>query len=497
MPPIHAQEDVPPPRYESTRGGTKGLSFLEAVTTGLAEDGGLLVPDFIPHVPPQEWASWKGLSYTDLCFHVMRKFIADNEVPDAPLKTIIHKAYETFRAADCVTLTPLLDGTAASPLYLLELFHGPTYAFKDFALQFLGRLVEYIRRDARESMTILGATSGDTGSAAIAGFRGIRNVKCMILFPKGRTSRVQELQMTTVLEPNIHCVAVDGGTFDDCQNIVKAIFSSPAKKTLCLSAANSINWARILAQIVYYWFAALRLPKQGGPIDVCVPTGNFGNILAGYYARQMGAPIRRLIIASNANDILTRFYQTGEYCLTEVTPTISPSMDIQVSSNFERLLFDVFKRDATRLREKFATELPTYRTFNVTDAELEAFRKVFRAYRATEAETAETIRAVYATSEETQRPQILDPHTAVGVCCARKDLDEREGTDNTPVVVVATAHFGKFSDALTEILGWETIMEWMPRELLDLANKERKVTLLESTHGVEGAVQLLEEFCAA
>ncbi len=318
-------------KYISTRGKIEPVGFKDAVMMGLATDGGLLLPERIPFIEKSVIDSWKGLSYRDLAFEVISLFADD--IPQDDLKKLVSRSYSTFDHTE-ITPTTRKDG-----VYILELFHGPTLAFKDVALQFLGNLFEYLLKERHQKMNIVGATSGDTGSAAIYGVRGKENIAIFILHPHGKTSPVQALQMTTVLDDNVHNIAVRG-TFDDCQNMVKSLFSDLAfKEKYSLGAVNSINWARVLAQVVYYFYSYFRISEQTGrEVIFSVPTGNFGDIFAGYVAKRMGLPINKLLLATNENNILTRFINNGDYSLGTVVPTVSPSMDIQVASNFERYL---------------------------------------------------------------------------------------------------------------------------------------------------------------
>ncbi len=335
-------------RYISTRGAAPELSFDEAVLAGLAVDGGLYVPSEIPTLSTSEIASMQTLTYPELAFMVMSRFTGESIAPEI-FEGIVAESYKQFRHQAVAPLKQLDTHT-----HLLELFHGPTLAFKDFALQFLGRLLDHILEKRGQKVTVIGATSGDTGSAAIAGCQGRKNMDIFILHPKGRVSEVQRRQMTTVLDRNVHNIALEG-TFDDCQDIVKTLFTDAAFRTRHhLTAVNSINWARILAQIVYYFYAALQLGAPGKTVSFSVPTGNFGDIYAGYIAKRMGLPIDQLIIATNRNDILARCVATGTYGIERVYPTLSPSMDIQVSSNFERLLFDLHGRDGVAMQKMMA-----------------------------------------------------------------------------------------------------------------------------------------------
>ena len=417
--------------YVSTRGGVKPVTFREAVLMGLATDGGLLLPASVPDMTP-ELDALRRLAYPELAASIMRPFIGA-DIADAVLADLLSRSYASFAHPDVVPVCPV------GPVFMLELFHGPTLAFKDVALQFLGNLFEHILQDTGGGLNILGATSGDTGSAAIAGVRGKANMHIFIMHPHLKVSPVQERQMTTVLDSNVHNIAV-AGTFDDSQRVLKAIFNDVAfKQEYNLAAVNSVNWARILAQIVYYFHAAFRVCERAGcgSVRACVPTGNFGDIFAGYMAMRMGAPIGRLVLATNENDILMRFFSTGRYERRQVQPTSSPSMDIQVASNFERYLFYRLGEDADRLRELMcafagggAIEVPG------TDP-------AFLAGKATEAEVRSTIRRYYDQSD-----YLLDPHTAVGVTVAERFLVTDE-----PTVCLATAHPAKFGQTVLAALG--------------------------------------------
>jgi threonine synthase len=382
---------------------------------------------------------------------------------------LCNTAYSTFRHPDVVPIVPLEAGH-----HLMELFHGPTLAFKDVALQLLGQLFDHILTQRNEKVTIVGATSGDTGSAAIDGVKNCANINIIILYPHGRVSDVQRKQMTTVDSPNVRTVAIDG-TFDDCQDLVKAMFNdAPFREKHNLSAVNSINWARVMAQVVYY-FEATR--KMGGPIDVTVPTGNFGNVLSGWIAQQMGAPIRHLIVASNENDILTRFFDSQSMAITGVHPTLSPSMDIQVSSNFERLLFEMNDRDGavtasqlTRFRDKGLSVEP--------DQYGKWIAPTFRASRATDHDTLATIRSVYEDFD-----MLIDPHTAVGVKVAREFAE-----DGIPMLTMATAHPAKFPDAVERATG---IRPGLPEHLSNLFD------LPEFTTQLPNDLAIVEAFVAA
>ena len=423
-------------KYQSTRGQVKNIPFKQAVMMGLAEDGGLLLPETIPHLTPGDLDALAKLAYPELAFHVMSYFIED--IPAAQLKNMIDRAYSSFTHPD---ITPVVheDG-----VYILELFHGPTLAFKDVALQFLGNLFEYLLEESGEHMNILGATSGDTGSAAIYGVRGKKNINIFILHPHKKVSPVQELQMTTVTDANVFNLAIEG-TFDDGQQIVKEIFGDlDFKKQHALGAVNSINWARVLAQVVYYFYAWGQVRKQTGADKVyfSVPTGNFGDIFAGYIARRMGLPIEKLVLATNANNILSRFINSGDYSIGEVHPTFSPSMDIQNASNLERYLFYLFNEDSKRLAAAMQQFADTGQ-LTFTEAQIAEISEVFLATSVDNAQTLATIRDFHRTTG-----YILDPHTATGIK-AGKELSGGE----YPVICLATAHPAKFPDAVNQATG--------------------------------------------
>ncbi len=422
-------------RYISTRGQISPIGFKDAVMMGLATDGGLLLPERIPTVSREELAVWQELPYRELAFRVISLFATD--IPADDLKRLIDRSYDSFEHKE---ITPVVreDG-----IYILELFHGPTLAFKDVALQLLGNLFEYLLRERGQRMNIVGATSGDTGSAAICGVRGKENINIFILHPHGKTSPIQARQMTTVLDANVHNIAVEG-TFDDCQNIVKALFNDLAfKEKYALGAVNSINWARVLAQVVYYFYAWFRVADAGGSeIVFSVPTGNFGDIFAGYVAKRMGLPIRRLLLATNENNILTRFITDGDYSVGQVVQTVSPSMDIQVASNFERYLYYLFDEDPARVRNAFA-QLAGAGRIDFTPQELARVREEFSSRSVNQEDTL----AIIASFRE-KTGYLLDPHTAVGVKAAL----ECTGRDETPVCL-ATAHPAKFGEAVERATG--------------------------------------------
>lgn len=447
-------------RYVSTRGSAPALSFEDVVLAGLASDGGLYVPDHIPVLNAQEIAALKMLPYNELAYAIISRFV-DDTIEKAALRNIIDESYKTFRHADVAPLTKIDDST-----YILELFHGPTLAFKDFALQFLGRLLDHILSKKNEKVVVIGATSGDTGSAAIAGCRGRNNMEIFILHPHERVSNVQRRQMTTVEDANVHNIAIKGA-FDDCQDIVKALFNdAPFREKHHLTAVNSINWARILAQVVYYFYAALKLGAPEKKVSFCVPTGNFGDIYAGYIAKRMGLPVEQLIIATNRNDILARTLETGTYGMEGVTPTISPSMDIQISSNFERLMFDLYNRDGKAIAD-IMKNFRADKKFTLTPDALAKLRADFSAASVNDADTKKTIAEVQKT-----HAQLLDPHTAVGFAAARR---ARKG--HTPMIVLSTAHPAKFPDAVKEASG---ITPELPPHMQDLFKKQERFDVLDN-----------------
>ncbi len=421
--------------YISTRGGISPIGFKDAVMMGLATDGGLLLPERIPAIDRQTLETWRELPYRELALRVMSLFATD--IPEEDLKRLIDRSYDSF---DNKEITPVVRENG---VYILELFHGPTLAFKDVALQFLGNLFEYLLKERGERMNIVGATSGDTGSAAIYGVRGKENINIFILHPHLKTSPIQALQMTSVLDENVHNIAVKG-TFDDCQNIVKALFSDlPFKEKHALGAVNSINWARVLAQVVYYFYAWFRVADAGGAnVVFSVPTGNFGDIFAGFVAMRMGLPIRKLLLATNENNILARFINEGDYSLGSVIPTVSPSMDIQLASNFERYVYYLFDEDPARVRHAFAN-LATKGRIDFTAAEMGRVRREFISRSVTEDETLATI-----ASFREKTGYLLDPHTAVGVKAALECVQP----DETPVCL-ATAHPAKFGEAVEKATG--------------------------------------------
>jgi len=422
-------------RYVSTRGEAPVLGFRDVVLAGLARDGGLYVPAEWPELRPAEIADLAGCSYAETAFRIIRRF-SGGEIADADLADMIAEAYGTFRHA---AVTPLVQ--IAPNHFLLELFHGPTLAFKDLAMQFLARLMDHVLAERGERATIVGATSGDTGGAAIEAFRGRDRVDIAILFPEGRVSPVQQRQMTTAREPNVQAIAIRGN-FDDAQALVKAMFADHRfRERVRLSGVNSINWGRIVAQIVYYFYAAVALGAPHRKVSFTVPTGNFGNVFAGYAAMRMGLPVAQLVVATNVNDILHRTLSSGRYEVRGVSPTSSPSMDIQVSSNFERLLFEAEDRDPGPVR-RLMSGLAQSGAFDLAEAAHGAIGRAFRSGVASEAETFDAIRR---TRDRTGL--VIDPHTAVGVAVAEGRLGP------SPMVTLATAHPAKFPDAVQAACG--------------------------------------------
>lgn len=450
-------------KYVSTRGAAPALDFGDVLLTGLAPDGGLFVPDQWPTLAPERLAEWQGAPYQQVAVEVMWPFV-EGSIGRGDFELLVADAYDQFDLDEVVPLRRLGDGLALS-----ELFHGPTLAFKDVALQLVGRLFDHELAARDERVTIVGATSGDTGSAAIEACRDRDAIEIFILHPAGRVSEVQRRQMTTVDSANVHNIAIDG-TFDDCQDIVKALFADEAFRTrVRMSAVNSINWARVMAQTVYYVTAAADLGGGTAPVSYTVPTGNFGNIFAGYGAMRMGVPTRRLVVASNRNDILTRFLTSGDMTMAEVHPTLSPSMDIQVSSNLERLVFELYGRDGAAVAELMA-EFRADGTVSFPVERLDLLRESFSADRLDDAQTLDVIRRVY------ERDGVLiDPHTAVGVGVA-----ERMRTGDEPMVCMATAHPAKFPDAVEEATG---VRPELPERLADLLDRPESYDTLPNDLG--------------
>ncbi len=447
-------------QYVSTRGAAPALGFADALLAGLGRDGGLYAPLTLPEWRPDDIRALRGLPYHRAAVRVMSEFVGD-DFSAAELQAITADAYAGFRHAATAPLVQI-----ESNLFALELFHGPTLAFKDFAMQWLGRAMNRVLDDRGERATILGATSGDTGAAAIEAFGGLARTDVYILYPQGRVSDVQRRQMTTVGKANVHALAI-GGTFDDCQRIVKDLFGDLGfRDAMRLSGVNSINWARILAQIVYYFVAAVALGAPDRAISFAVPTGNFGDILAGYYAKRMGLPIERLIIATNENDILARALATGRYEPRGVKATRSPSMDIQVSSNFERLLFEASGQDAKAVRA-LMTQFGAEGSFAIPPAILARIRADFSAERVNEAQCAAEMTRVYRDCA-----LIVDPHSAVGIGAARRGLADARGT---PVAALGTAHPAKFPEAVEAATG---VRPQLPAHLADLMGRPETIVAL-------------------
>lgn len=446
-------------RYISTRGGIQPIAFKDAVMMGLASDGGLLLPQYYPSVKAEQLEAWRSLSYPDLAYEVISRYVDD--IPAEKLKSIIDSSYATFSHPQ---VTPVVkqDG-----VYILELFHGVTLAFKDVALQFLGNLFEYILAERDQKLNIIGATSGDTGSAAIHGVRGKKGISIFILHPYGKTSAVQALQMTTVTDDNVHNIAVHG-TFDDCQDMVKALFSDlDFKEKYSLGAVNSINWARVLAQVAYYFYAWLRVTDESAmPVSFSVPTGNFGDIFAGYVAKRMGLPIDRLLLATNENNILTRFINKADYSLGEVVQTVSPSMDIQIASNFERYLFHLFGDNPERVKAAFI-ELKEHGRISCNEQEMGRVRSDFSSASVDQVQTLETIRNFH-----TSTGYLLDPHTAVGVKAALDLLPA-----DSSRICLATAHPAKFGETVEKALGAPA---QVPPSVQELEGKPVRCEIMEA-----------------
>lgn len=447
-------------KYVSTRGDAPIIGFSDVLLAGLARDGGLYLPQEYPQFSPEQIRAMRGKSYVEIALAVLTPFIG-GEIPQADFEKMVREAYGAFRHE---AVCPLVQ-TGANE-FVLELFHGPTLAFKDVAMQLLGRMMDYVLAQRGERATIIGATSGDTGGAAIEAFGGRDNTDIFILFPHGRVSSVQQRQMTSSGFSNVHALSIEGN-FDDCQNLVKAMFNDlDFRDRMSLSGVNSINWARIMPQIVYYFSAAISLGAPDRPISFTVPTGNFGDVFAGHVARKMGLPIEQLIIATNDNDILARTLETGAYEMRGVAQTTSPSMDIQISSNFERLLFEAHERDAATTRGLMES-LRQSGGFTIADEPLAKIRSEFSAGRSDVAETATTIKTVLE-----QNGYLLDPHSAIGVKVAR---EKASGT--TPMVVLATAHPAKFPEAVKDASGIEP---QLPAWLADLMERKENFTVLHN-----------------
>ncbi len=447
-------------RYISTRGSAPALGFSDALLAGLARDGGLYLPETWPSLGKDEIRALRGMDYAQAAKRLLKPFLG-GEISDADFSHLVDEAYATFNHP---AVCPLVQ-TGANE-FILELFHGPTLAFKDVAMQLIARLMDHVLAARGRRATIVGATSGDTGGAAIEAFAGRDRTDIFILFPKGRVSPVQQRQMTTSGANNVHALAIEGN-FDDCQGLVKDMFNDHAfRDGTALSGVNSINWARIMAQIVYYFTSAVALGAPDRPVSFTVPTGNFGDIFAAYAAKRMGLPIERLVIATNANDILARTLATGRYEMRGVTATTSPSMDIQISSNFERLLFEASGRDPDSVN-RWMSGLKQSGSFTIDAAPLAAIRAEFDAGRSGEEEVAATIRTVLGESG-----YLLDPHTATGVGVAR-----RQAKSATPMIVLATAHPAKFPAAVKAASGIDPAF---PAWLDDFMQRPERFTVLPS-----------------
>ena len=460
-------------RYISTRGQAPARDFTDVLLAGLAEDGGLFMPESWPHFAPSDFRAMRGLPYAELAARVMHPFVGTT-IPFETLRTICQDAYAGFGHPAIVPLIQL-----ETNLFVQELFHGPTLAFKDMAMQVLARLFDHVLTDRDRRITIVGATSGDTGSAAIDACAGRERIDIMILHPHGRTSEVQRRQMTTVATANVGNIAVEG-TFDDCQDLVKAMFADRLfRDEVRLSAVNSINWARIAAQIPYYVAAALALGAPDRDVAFSVPTGNFGNVLAAWAARRIGLPVARLIVGSNRNDILARFLASNDMSMAPVEPTLSPSMDIQVSSNFERLLFELLDRDAVATTETMLSFRATGR-MTVADAVWHRARALFHGFRLDDPGTEAEISRLYATTG-----YLADPHTAIGIAAARA----HPCAGGVPIVAMATAHPAKFPDAMQRATGERPAL---PARMADLFGRPEKFTVLPNDlPAIESAIRTL------
>lgn len=442
-------------RYISTRGRAKALKFEDVLLAGLARDGGLYVPENWPSLTKGDIKALRGLSYPELAARIMLPFVG-RSIKAADLLDMSAQTYAVF---DHAAVAPLVQ--IGRNQWVMELFHGPTLAFKDFALQLLGRLFEHVLSKRGERVCIVGATSGDTGSAAIEACRGKSSVDIVMLHPKGRVSEVQRRQMTTVMDANVHNIAIEG-SFDDCQDLVKAMFNDHAfRDAMKLSAVNSINWARIMAQVAYYVAAAVALGAPDRSFTFAVPTGNFGNVFAAFAAKRMGLPIDKLVVGSNANDILTRFLQSGAMTMGQVVPTLSPSMDIQVSSNFERLLFLALGQDGKAV-ERLMSDFRQSGEFRLGKKPLSAIRSLFEGRRFDDQATKAAIKGLYNLTGE-----ILDPHSAIGVAAGLECHNYKKST----LVAMATAHPAKFPDAIEAAIG---LRPALPERLKDLHSRKER-----------------------
>jgi threonine synthase len=458
-------EDISDVPYLSTRGEAPKLGFSDALLAGLARDGGLYVPEVMPTIETAAIGALAGLPYAQAATKLMLPFV-DGALSESELAAMARQTYAGFRHPAKAPLVQIDDN-----LHVLELFHGPTLAFKDFAMQWLGRLMNHVLQKRGARATILGATSGDTGAAAIEAFGGQSQADIFILFPHGRVSDVQRRQMTTVERPNVHAIALEGN-FDDCQAILKGLFNDlPFRDAFALSGVNSINWARILAQIVYYFTSAVALGAPARRVSFTVPTGNFGDIFAGFCAKRMGLPIDRLVIATNENDILARTLDSGDYETRAVVATQSPSMDIQVSSNFERLLFEAYGRDASALRALMGSAAQSGQ-FSIAPKPLASIRDEFDAFSTDEPSCAMEMARVYRESG-----YVIDPHTAVAVHAARRALARKPAV---PMIALSTAHPAKFPDAVERAI---KVRPPLPTHLADLMSRQERFTILPNDVG--------------
>jgi threonine synthase len=458
-------------KYISTRGQSPAIGFEDIVTSGLAPDGGLYMPESIPKFSLKEIQSWKDLRYDQLAFRIIYPFV-EGSISSSDITRILHESYKDFTFSRVAPLEPMFSG-----YYLLELYHGPTLAFKDFALQLLGRLLNHVLKKRREDVVIIGATSGDTGSAAIEGCKDSVHTKIFMLHPHNRTSEIQRRQMTTVEAENVFNIAAKG-TFDNCQSVVKSLFQeADFTKGQKLVAVNSINWVRIMAQVVYYFSAYLQLEKLPHSIAFTVPTGNFGDIFAGYIAYKMGLPISQLVVATNANDILHRFFEHNDYSQKQVVATLSPSMDIQISSNFERLLYDIHGGDGATV-SKLMSGFNKTKSLKVSADVHTKMRALFDSYSTNDAATCSVIKDIYAKCQK-----IVDPHTATGIDAAMHKRKDK----NVPMVILATAHPAKFPDAIKKT---GLVPPRLPGHMKDIMEKKERYEVLPATmHAIKDYIK--------
>lgn len=445
-------------KYLSTRGGEDDVSFTSVLLNGLAKDGGLYVPKSFPKFSFKDLKNLSHMNYSDLCYEVTKSFISESDIPHKDYKKICYETYDNKFSENIINIDKLSQSEN-----ILNLYHGPTLAFKDFALQLLGNIYDYILKKKKIELTILGATSGDTGSAAIYGCSKSKKIKTFILFPYGKVSEIQRRQMTTFKNKNVFCVAIKGD-FDDCQKLVKDFFNYKEKK-INLAAVNSINWVRIMGQLVYYFWSYFKVEKNLERISYVVPTGNFGNVYAGYISKKMGLPINKLVVSSNKNDILTRFFETGIMERKETIKTISPSMDIQVSSNFERLLYDYSK--SSGLIKKLYRDLGVRGHFSLDSKLLDLMRVSFSYGRLSDKETLISIEKIFK-----KYRIILDPHTAVGYSIGQAVLDNSEKR-----IYLATAHYSKFIDTVKKVIDDQVLL---PPRILSIMKKKERFDLLKN-----------------